>query len=91
MKFTVWNKRYNCEVTKFTRQLNVYGIGEELLFPIRLNDGKSETNLGTYLVKTKGFEKKSVKITENAGKVGVFSLLRIQKFRIIQLLKTYIS
>ena len=77
VKFTVWNDRNeendeipNCEVTKFTRQLNVYGMKEELLFPIRLNDGKSETILATYLVKTKGLEKTTVKITENVKQEG---------------------
>ena len=68
IKFT--RERFN-DVTKFTRQLNVYGIGEELLFPITLNDRKSETNLATYLVKTKEFERTSVKISENAGKDSV--------------------
>ena len=53
------------------RQLNVHGIGEELLFPITLNDKKAETNLATYLIKTKRFEKSDVKITENAGKERV--------------------
>ena len=61
----------NGKVTKFKRQLNVYGLGEELLFPISLNDRKSETNLATYLVKTKRFEKTSVKIQKNSGKGGV--------------------
>lgn len=77
VKFTVWNdinkRKYgvpDCENTKFTRQLNVYGIGEELLFPIKLNDGKYETNLATYLVKTKEFEKTSVKVSKNAEKDG---------------------
>ena len=71
VKFTVWNEHCDREQTKFTRQLNVYGIGEELLFPIKLNDGKSETDLATYLVKTRGFEKTFVKISETAGKDGV--------------------
>ena len=72
VKFTVWNdndviKREN---TKFTRELNTYGfdengIGEELLFPIRLNEssaGNQETDMATYLVKYMEFEKTSVKI-----------------------------
>ena len=72
VKFTVWNHKLDREQTKFTRQLNVYGVGEGLLFPVRLNDGqKSETNLATYLVKTKGFDKNPVKISENAGKNGI--------------------
>ena len=70
VKFTVWNKLFEVEKAKFTRELNTYGfdrkgIGEELLFPIRLNeesDWNQETNLATYLVKYMKFEKTSVKI-----------------------------
>ena len=69
VKFTVLDN-YNDENTKFTRELNTYGfdengIGEELLFPIRLNEpsgGNQETNLATYLVKYMEFENNSVKI-----------------------------
>ena len=70
VKFTVWNKDKKFENTKFTRELNTYGfdanrIGEELLFPIRLNERSGvnqETNLATYLVKYMEFEKTSVEI-----------------------------
>ena len=44
--------------TEIPAETNAYGIGEELLFPITLNDVKSETNSATYLVKSKGFERK---------------------------------
>ena len=74
VKFTVNN--YNREVTKFTRELNTYGfdgngIGEELLFPIRLNEpsgGNQETNLATYLIKYKEFAKPCVIIKKDADK-----------------------
>ena len=78
VKYTVWNKEKKREDTKFTRELNTYGvdengIGEELLFPIRLN-GKSgvnqEINLATYLVKYKEFKKTFVKIIVINGKEG---------------------
>ena len=77
VKYTVWNDEENCENTKFTRELNTYGvengIGEELLFPIRLN-GKpgenQETNLATYLIKYKEFKKTNVKITKVHDKEG---------------------
>ena len=78
VKYTVWNNRSDCENTKFTRELNTYGVdkngfGEELLFPIRLN-GKSgenqETNLATYLVRYKEFEKTFVKIIVINDKEG---------------------
>ena len=77
VKYTVWNDCWlKCENTKFTRELNTYGydengIGEELLFPIRLNEpsgGNKETSLATYLVKFKEFEKTFVKIKNDAGK-----------------------
>ena len=65
--------------TKFTRELNTYGfdengIGEELLFPIRLNEpsgGNQETNFATYLVKFMGFGKTCVKIKKNTNKGGL--------------------
>ena len=80
VKYTVWNDEYNPnrENTKFTRELNTYGvdengIGEELLFPIRLN-GKpgenQETNLATYLIKYNEFEKNEVKIINDQDKEG---------------------
>ena len=70
VKYTVWNKGYTRENTKFTRELNTYGvdkngIGEELLFPIRLNGKQGEnqeTYLAYYLIKYKEFEKNVVKI-----------------------------
>ena len=68
VKFTILNTEPQRENTKFTRELNTYGfdgngIGDELLFPIRLNEpsgGNQETNLATYLVKYMEFEKTSV-------------------------------
>ena len=70
-----WVQRENA---KFTRELNTYGfddkgIGDELLFPIRLNEpsgGDQETNLATYLVKYKEFRKTCVKIQRDADKEG---------------------
>ena len=84
VKFTVWNKTFKCENTRFTRELNTYGydekgIGEELLFPIRLNEpsgGNQKTNLATYLVKFKEFEKTYAKIKNDAGKVGFIRFYR---------------
>ena len=79
VKFTVWNVNYSRENTKFTRELNTYGFdgkgsGDELLFPIRLNEpcgGNQETNLATYLVKFMEFEKTFVKIKNDACKERV--------------------
>ena len=78
VKYTVWDDFYHRENTKFTRELNTYGfdengIGEELLFPIRLNDesgGNQETDLATYLIKYKEFEKTCAKIIRNQNKEG---------------------
>ena len=79
VKPDIYNPMFSkCENTKFTRELDTYGfdengIGEELLFPIRLN-GKpgenQETNLATYLIKFKEFEKNDVKITKVQDKEG---------------------
>ena len=92
VKFTVWNEdRFNlgkeCENTKFSRELNTYGFdvwgfGEKLLFPIKLNEpsGRNqETNLATYLVKFMEFEKTYVKIKNDAGKE------RFRRFYVIAL------
>ena len=81
VKYTVGNNSNygsKCGLTKFTRELNTYGfdengIGEELLFPVRLNGEPGEiqeTNLATYLIKYKEFEKTDVKITEIQDKEG---------------------
>ena len=78
VKYTFLNEEWKREFTKFTRELNTYGvdengIGEELLFPIRLN-GKpgenQETNLATYLIKYKEFKKAYVKVTNVQDKEG---------------------
>ena len=84
VKYTVCDDRplFKREITKFTRELNTYGvdengIGEELLFPIRLNGEpgeNQETNLATYLIKYKEFEKTDVKITGIQDKEGFLIL-----------------
>ena len=88
VKFTVLNdgKRSGkkCENTKFTRELNTYGFdingfGEELLFPIQLDEPSGvnqETNLATYLVKFMEFEKTSVKIQKIDHKEWFKRLIR---------------
>ena len=92
VKYTVWNDgKFNngnpCENTKFTRELNTYavdenGIGEELLFPIRLNGEpgeNQETNLATYLIKYKEFEKNEVKIIKDQDKEGFLIFIHSTK------------
>ena len=84
VKFTVLNDKYQCDNTKFTRELNTYGFdkndsGEELLFPIRINGpsgGNQETNLATYLVKYMEFAKTYVKIQKVDDKEWFNCLIR---------------
>ena len=87
VKYTVWDHLIEREYTKFTRELNTYGvdengIGEELLFPIRVN-GKpgenQETSLATYLIKYKEFEKNDVKITKVQDKEGFLFFIHSNK------------
>ena len=75
VKYTV--KGSQGDLVKFTRELNVYGVDEELLYPIKLNDcsrGSSETNLATYLVKHKEFQKTSVKVVKSENEDGFLTL-----------------
>ena len=85
VKFTVWiDHGFNLEYTIFSPEKNTYGfdkngIGEELLFPIQLNepsDGNQETNLATYLVKFMEFEKTYVKIQKIDNKEWFIRLIR---------------
>ena len=74
------------EVAMFTRMFNVYGIGEELLFPIKINQspsGNLETNLATYLIKFKEFKKTQVgvKLENNKdGRTDIFYLFETKTF-----------
>ena len=86
-KYTVWNEKLDRKNVKFTRELNTYGvdekgIGEELLFPIRLNGEpgeNQETNLATYLIKYKEFEKNEVKIIKDQDKEGFLIFIHSTK------------
>ena len=65
------------ETSKYTREFNTYGVGEELLYPIKMNDsslGKSQPdkNLATYLIILKEFKKSNVRIEKNGSKVRFF-------------------
>ena len=80
VKYTV--KGPQGDLVKFTRELNVYGVDEELLYPIKLNDcsrGSSETNLATYLVKHKEFQKTSVKVVKSENEDGFLTLKLLSK------------
>ena len=86
VKYTVWDDKHDRENPKFTRELNTYGvengIGEELLFPIRLNDNSGEnqeTKLAIYLIKYKELEKTYVKITKAQDKKGFLNSIHRNK------------
>ena len=95
VKYTLLNDPNPRENTRFTRELNTYGfdengMGEELLFPIRLNDesdGNQETNLATYLVKYKEFAKINVKIMKIDDKERFLILIDRIKLLFIKLCK----
>ena len=60
-------------LTNFSREFNTYGVGEELLHPVQMNDlstGQSqpETNLATYLINYKEFQKSNVEVRKNGNK-----------------------
>ena len=86
VKFTIVysyeTKDYVRELTKFSREFNTYGVGEELLHPVRMNESfigppQPETNLATYLITFKEFQKSNVEIKKNTNKAW---------FRLINLL-----
>ena len=62
------------ETSKYTREFNTYGVREELLYPIEMNDSplgqpQPDANLATYLINLKEFQKSNVKIEKNGNKV----------------------
>ena len=62
------------ETSKYTREYNTYGVREELLYPIKMNDSslgqpQPDTNLATYLINCKEFRKSNIKIQKNGSKV----------------------
>ena len=70
-KITYQNEFGN-EVTKFTKMFNKYGVGEELLFPIEMNEsGNLRTNLATYLIRFHEFHETQVEIKVENNKDGI--------------------
>ena len=62
------------ETSKYTREYNTYGLREELLYPIKMNDSplgqpQPDANLATYLIHLKEFQKSNVRIEKNGSKV----------------------
>ena len=68
VKETHWNEIANCYQTRFSKMYDVYGMTEDLLFPVKLNvpegERSQETSLATYLVKIKEFQTLNVTIKE---------------------------
>ena len=72
VKYTI-TRENSAEITKFSREFNTYGVGEELLYPVRMNDSllgqpQPATNLATYLIKFQEFQKSNVEVTKNGHK-----------------------
>ena len=69
-----WAARKRCtQWTKFLREYNTYGVGEELLYPVKMNDSllgqpQPETDLATYLITCNEFQKFNVIIKKNVNK-----------------------
>ena len=78
VKFIISREPTYEETSKYTREFNTYGVREELLYPIKMNDSypgqpQPDTNLATYLIKFKEFQKSNkVKIEKNGSKVRFF-------------------
>ena len=72
VKFLISNHS-RTETSNYTREFNTYGVGEELLYPIEINDSdlgqpQPDATLATYLIKLKEFEKSYVEIEKNRSK-----------------------
>ena len=60
------------ETSKYTREYDTYGVGEELLYPIEMNVSKigqkqPDANLASYLINRKTFQKSDVIIEKRNG------------------------
>ena len=82
------------EFTRFSREFNTYGVGEELLHPVEMNDSsigqkQPETYLATYLINFQELRKSNVEIRKNGNKAWLFNFPRI--FKILLILKNDLS
>ena len=76
VKFII-SRDYGGETSKYTREYNTYGVREELLYPIEMNDSslkqpQPDANLATYLIKFQLFKKSNVRIKKNGSKGRFF-------------------
>ena len=65
------------EITRFSREFNTYGVGEELLYPVKVNDSsigqpQPETYLATYLINYQEFQKSNVEVKKSGHKAWLF-------------------
>ena len=72
VKYTI-TEEYGREITRFSREFNTYGVGEELLHPVQMNDSsigqpQPEPNLATYLINFQEFQKSNVEVRKNGNK-----------------------
>ena len=70
VKYIITRESDRTEISKFSREFNTYGVGEELLYPVQMNDSpigqpQPETTLATYLINFKEFQKSIVKVRRN--------------------------
>ena len=70
-------KHLGYEISKYTCEYDSYGVREELLYPIKMNRStlgqpQPDTNLATYLIQFKEFEKTNVKIEKKGNEVRLF-------------------
>ena len=78
VKFILTREGDTREFTRFSREFNTYGVGEELLYPIKMNDSsigqtQPDTNLATYLINVKEFQRSNVKIKKNGNKAWLLN------------------
>ena len=76
VKFLILNA-LGRETSKYSHEFNTYGMREELLFPIEMNDSfpgqpQPDTNLAIYLIKLKEFQKSTVEIKKNENKARFY-------------------
>ena len=72
VKFTITVENGR-EMTRFSREFNTYGVGEELLHPVQINDSsivqpQPKTNLATYMINFQEFQKSNVEVRKNGNK-----------------------
>ena len=94
VKWYIISKEGSVEYTKFSREYNTYGVGEELLYPIKMNDSsigqpQPETNLATYLINFYLFQKSNVEIKSSGNKAWYFYFA--QNIQTFINLKSFIS